>query len=140
MASSFEAWDNFIRGRIAKTWHLVQLEYPHSKNITNWPKHLIRILHKVSDTIWTVRNTLKFGESSPTLTHGQLRLKPRITQHYMTYLTTTHKDHHHLFQVPLPTRLMFSATENIQWLKTVKAAQKIQKKLQKQFLITQPKI
>ena len=125
---------------MAKKWYVVQKDFPLSKNPSNWPKKLIEALIQASELIWSVRNTMKFGETTPTLNHSQLRLQPRITHHYMTFKTTIHTNHHHLFSVPLPQRITFSAQENSQWLKTVKAALQIQKKLQKQFFATHPKI
>ena len=132
--------DNFIRGRVAKKWYVVQKDFPLSKSPSTWSKKLIEALIQASELIWSVRNTMKFGETTPTLNHSQLRLQPRITHHYMTFKNTIHINHHHLFSVPLTQRITFSAQENSQWLKTVKAALQIQKKLQKQFFATHPKI
>ena len=125
---------------MAKKWYVVQKDFPLSKSPSNWPKKLIEALIQASELIWSVRNTMKFGETTPTLNHSQLRLQPRITHHYLTFKTTIHINHHHLFSVPLTQRITFSAQENSQWLKTVKAALQIQKKLQKQFFATHPKI
>ena len=98
------------------------------------------LILKAADSVWPVRNNLKFGETSPSLSNKQLRLKPRITEHYISDKNNIHSNHHHLFNILLQERLTLSAQENSQWLKTVKAAIKIQKKLPKQFIITHPKI
>ena len=76
-------WDNFIRGRVAKKWYVVQKDFPLSKSPSNWPKKLIEALIQASELIWSVRSTMKFVETTQTLNHSQLRLQPRITHHYM---------------------------------------------------------
>ena len=67
-------------------------------------------------------------------------LKPKIIELYSTHTQKLHPNHHHLFHTPIHQRLTFSAQENTHWMKTVKAATKLNKQREKQFISSYPKI
>ena len=133
-------WDNLLRGRISNTWLKAQTKYSPSKTPSHWSKQAIKTFINASNSVWTVRNILKFSETTPTLTNPQLMLKPKIIELYTTYTQKLHPNQYHLFHTPIHQRLTFSAQENTHWMKTVKAATKLNKQREKQFISTHPKI
>jgi len=133
-------WDNLLRGRISKLWHKAQKLHCPTNTPTTWTKQYIKLTIQATDSVWSVRNTLKFGETTPTLSNAQLRLKYTITEMYSTYKQKIHPSHHHLFQTPLRLRISFSPQENSQWIKTVKATIKLNKQKERQFFSTHIKI
>ena len=133
-------WDHFLRGKTAKSWTDTQNLHKPGTNTKFWKKKLVTNLINTSNCIWEKRNSLNFGSTETKLIKMQKKLEPYIIKLYSLYKNTTQHPHHHLFHTPLQLRIKFSPQENKQWISTVKIAQRIHKKKQKQFYKNHTKI
>lgn len=133
-------WDHFVRGRQSKLWIISQTLSTGRRPSLSWQHKFFMAIQKINSTLWEVRNTLQYGNGKEKLTREQRRLAPTITELYNSYTHHISTKHYNIFNTPLAQRLQFSPTENKQWIKTVKAAQKFYKREQYHFYKQHTKI
>ena len=123
-------WDHFLSGCVSTLWTTIQQSHNKQQYAHTWQQKSIHRTQKLKSFLWEVRNTLQFGNGKEKLTRKQHRLSLTITNYYNNYHHIISNKHYNIFNTPLALWLIFTPTENKQWINTVKAAQKIYKREQ----------
>jgi hypothetical protein len=125
-------WDNFLRGRISKGWHLAYLHFQPIQDkqrvtrASTWTRKLITAVWDYSFSLWEARNNTVHGQTEAARESKALKeLRRTAKQLYNSFENDPHivpTNQNHLFDKPLLLMLQLPFTNLQCWILSAQEA------------------